>query len=196
MLLFMSKIKKKLTGSGGGAGRSKGTDRSDGESEEGGGELHGGWTFGCWLIWTYGTVRAVVVNSALVHHVRDFPLFFTSGNLPQSKRLVRLRERNKETKKRERSINGLRYELQVDLALYRIVPIKALLLDFSNTPISIYIDSNWPRRRGGMKRKCGIVPGAHRPMTRLESNQKTGFAGPTPTPPPLKPHIHLRLHTI
>ena len=41
MLLFMSKIKKKLTGSGGGAGRSKGTDRSDGESEEGGGELHG-----------------------------------------------------------------------------------------------------------------------------------------------------------
>ena len=57
---------------------------------------------GCWLILTYETVRAVravVVNSALVHHVRDFPLFFTSGNLPQSKRLIRLRERNKETKK-------------------------------------------------------------------------------------------------
>ena len=108
---------------------------------------------GCWLILTYETVRAVravVVNSALVHHVRDFPLFFTSGNLPQSKRLVRLRnaaERNhKIIENRERSINCLRIA-----SMCTIVPIKALSLDFSNIPISIYIDSNWPERRNEKK---------------------------------------------
>ena len=80
---------QKLTGAGGGACRSKGASRSNGESEEGGGELHGCLALGCWLRWTYGMVRGQRTSQLSTQRwpprtTSTFPSSSISGTLPQS----------------------------------------------------------------------------------------------------------------